>query len=64
MRRDGRYVRINMAFRFSNAYGVQFEPQLTFDELKVWNRVFASDYGLMGPEFDPLEEMQRNERVR
>ena len=62
MRRDGRYVRINMAFRYNNAYGVQFEPQLTLDELKVWNRVFASDYRLMGPEFDPLEEMQRNER--
>ena len=62
MRRDGRYVRINMAFRFNNAYGVQFEPQLTLDELKVWNRVFASDYRLMGPEFDPAEEARRNER--
>ena len=62
MRRDGRYVRINMAFRFNNAYGVQFEPQLTLDELKVWNLVFESDYGLMGPEFDPVEEAQRNER--
>ena len=61
MRRDGRYARINMAFRFNNAYGVQFEPQLTFDELKVWNRVFASDYRLMGPEFDPAEEARRNE---
>ena len=62
MRRDGRYVRINMAFRFNNAYGVQFEPQLTLDELKVWSRVFASDYRLMGPEFDAVEEAQRNER--
>ena len=62
MRRDGRYVRINMAFRFNNAYGVQFEPQLTLDEFKVWNRVFASDYRLMGPEFDAVEEAQRNER--
>ena len=61
MRRDGRYVRVNMAFRFNNAYGVQFEPQLTFDELKKWNRVFASDYSLMGPEFDPAEEARRNE---
>ena len=62
MRRDGCYVRIDMAFRFNNAYGVQFEPQLTLDEFKVWNRVFASDYRLMGPEFDPIEEAQRNER--
>ena len=62
MRRDGRYVRTNMAFRFNNAYGVQFEPQLTLEELKVWNRVFASDYELMGPEFDPMEEARRNER--
>ena len=29
LRRDGRYRRINMAFRYRNAYGVQFEPQLT-----------------------------------
>ena len=62
MRRDGRYVRVNMAFRYNNAYGVQFEPQLTLDELKVWNRVFASDYSLMGPEFGAIEEAQRNER--
>ena len=38
------------------------KPQLTLDEFKVWNRVFASDYRLMGPEFDPIEEAQRNER--
>ena len=62
MRRDGRYVRINMAFRYNNAYGVQFEPQLTLDELRIWNRIFATDYELMGSEFDPLEEMRRNER--
>ena len=61
MRRDGRFARINMAFRFNSAYGVQFEPQLTLEELRVWNRVFASDYRLMGPEFDPAEEARRNE---
>ena len=26
LRRDGRYLRFDMAFRYNNAYGVQFEP--------------------------------------
>ncbi len=62
LRRDGRYRRFDMAYRFSNAYGVQFEPQLTVDELRVWNRELASDYALMGPCFDPEEESARNLR--
>ena len=62
LRRDGRYRRFDMAFRFRNAYGVQFEPQLTFDELSIWNRELASDYDLMGDRFDPREEAARNLR--
>ena len=62
LRRDGKYRRINMAFRYRNAYGAQFEPQLTLDELKVWNRELAGDYELMGSEFDPEVESQRNLR--
>ncbi len=62
LRRDGRYRRINMAFRFKNAYGLQFEPQLTLEELEVWNRELAGDYDLMGAEFDPAVESRRNLR--
>lgn len=62
LRRDGRYRRFDMAFRFENAYGVQFEPQLTLDELRVWNRELASDYDLMGDRFHPEEEAARNLR--
>ena len=62
LRRDGRYRRFDMAFRYRNAYGVQFEPQLTFDELCIWNRELASDYDLMGDNFDPEEEAARNLR--
>ena len=62
LRRDGRFRRFDMAFRYRNAYGVQFEPQLTFDELCVWNRELASDYDLMGDRFDPAEEASRNLR--
>ncbi len=62
LRRDGRYRRFDMAFRYRNAYGVQFEPQLTFDELCVWNRELASDYDFMGDRFDPAEEAARNLR--
>ena len=62
LRRDGRYRRVNMAFRYKNAYALQFEPQLTLDELRVWNRELAGDYALMGPEFDPEIESRRNLR--
>ena len=62
LRRDGRYRRFDMAFRYRNAYGLQFEPQLTLDELLVWNRKLASDYHLMGGGFDPMEEAARNVR--
>ena len=62
LRRDGGYRRITMAFRYRNAYGVQFEPQLTLEELRVWNRELAGDYELMGPEFDPEVESRRNLR--
>ena len=60
--RNGGYRRINMAFRYGLSYAFQFEPQLTFDELKVWDRVFSADYGLMGNAFDPGEESARNLR--
>ena len=46
--RDGPYRRINMAFRYGSSYAFQFEPQLTLDELKVWDRVFAGDYRAYG----------------
>ena len=56
LRRDGWYLRINMAFRYGNSYGFQFEPQLTLPELEVWNRELAGEYDLMGCQFDPAEE--------
>ena len=60
--RDGSYRRINMAFRYGNSYAFQFEPQLTLEELKVWDRVFAGDYDLMGNHFNAVEESARNLR--
>ena len=60
--RDGRYRRINMAFRYGSSYAFQFEPQLTLEELRVWDRVFPSDYELMGSAFSPKEESARNLR--
>ena len=62
LRRDGKYRRINMAFRYNNSYAFQFEPQLTLDELIVWNRELGGDYKLMGSQFDPDEEAARNLR--
>ena len=62
LRRDGGYVRFPMAFRYGLSYGFQFEPQLTLDELLVWNRELAGDYKLMGDRFDPEEEAARNLR--
>ena len=62
LRRDGGYVRFPMAFRYGLSYGFQFEPQLTLDELLVWNRELAGDYKLMGERFDPEEEAARNLR--
>ena len=62
LRRDGKYRRINTAFRYNNSYAFQFEPQLTLDELKVWNRELGGDYQLMGSQFDPHEEAARNLR--
>ncbi len=60
--RDGTYRKINMAFRYGDSYGFQFEPQLTLEELEVWDRELADDYKLMGSQFDPLEESARNIR--
>lgn len=62
LRRDGGYVRIPMAFRYGASYGFQFEPQLTWDELQIWQRELAGDYALMGDRFDPGEESARNWR--
>ena len=60
--RDGRFRKINMAFRYGLSYAFQFEPQLTLDELRVWDSVFSGDYGLMGDAFVPEEESARNLR--
>ena len=62
LRRDGGYVRFPMAFRYGPSYGFQFEPQLTLDELRVWNRELVSDYELMGDRFNPKQEAARNLR--
>ncbi len=62
LRRDGTYRKMNMAFRYKDSYGFQFEPQLTLGEFKVWNRELREDYKLMGEDFDPEEEAARNER--
>ena len=62
LRRDGGYVRFPMAFRYGLSYGFQFEPQLTLDELRIWNRELAGDYELMGERFDPEAEAARNLR--
>ncbi len=62
LRRDGGYVRFPMAFRYGSSYAFQFEPQLTLDELRIWNRELAGDYDLMGDRFDPREEAARNLR--
>ena len=62
LRRDGGYVRFPMAFRYGISYGFQFEPQLTLDELRIWNRELAGDYDLMGDRFNPAEEAARNLR--
>ena len=60
--RDGRFRRINMAFRYGLSYAFQFEPQLTLNEFKVWNNVFFGDYSLMGDSFIAEEEAARNLR--
>ena len=62
LRRDGSYRKINMAYRFGDSYGFQFEPQLTLAELQVWNRDLFDDYKLMGERFDPQEEASRHLR--
>ena len=60
LQRDGRYRRINTAFRYGNSYGFQFEPQPTLEELLTWNQQLSDDYKLMGCDFDPEEESARN----
>lgn len=60
--RDGTFRRQSLAFRYGNSYAFQFEPQLTLDELRVWNRELAGDYELMGPIFDPKFEAETNLR--
>ena len=60
--RDGTFKRQSLAFRYGNSYAFQFEPQLTLDELRVWNRELADDYELMGPRFDPKSEAETNLR--
>ena len=60
--RDGTFMRQSLAFRFGASYGFQFEPQLTLDELKTWNRELADDYVKMGPLFDPTLEAKTNLR--
>ena len=60
--KDGTFKRQSMAFRHGNSYAFQFEPQLTLDELKIWNRDLADDYKLMGAPFDPAVEADTNLR--
>ena len=60
--RDGTFRRQSLAFRYGASYGFQFEPQLTLNELRVWNRELAGDYELMGPLFDPTLEAETNLR--
>lgn len=60
--RDGRFSRLSMAFRYGSSYGFQFEPQLTLDELKVWNRELFDDYKMMGDQFVPESEAEGNLR--
>ena len=60
--RDGTFMRQSLAFRYGNSYGFQFEPQLTLNELKVWNRELVDDYEKMGPLFDPELEAETNLR--
>ena len=62
LRRDGTFSRIDMAFRYRDSYGLQFEPQLTAAQLERWNVEFAADYALMGAAFDPSEESSRHMR--
>ena len=62
LRRDGTYRRINMAFRYGRSYAFQFEPQLTLEEFRVWDRELRDDYRLMGTGFDPEEEAAGNLR--
>ena len=60
--RDGAYRRINMAFRYGRSYAFQFEPQLTLEEFRVWDRELRGDYQFMGSQFDPEEEAAGNLR--
>ena len=60
--RDGTFRRQSLAFRYGISYGFQFEPQLTLNELRVWNRELANDYEKMGPLFDPSLEAETNLR--
>ena len=60
--RDGTYRKINMAYRIGDSYGFQFEPQLTLEELRIWNLELLDDYKLMGDRFDPAEEAARHLR--
>ena len=62
LRRDGTFSRQSLAFRYGISYGFQFEPQLTLNELRVWNRELANDYEKMGPLFDPSLEAETNLR--
>ena len=60
--RDGTFRRQSLAFRYGISYAFQFEPQLTLNELRVWNRELADDYKLMGPIFDPSFEAEAHLR--
>ena len=60
--RDGTFRRQSLAFRYGASYAFQFEPQLTLEELRVWNRELAGDYEKMGPLFDPSFEAEAHLR--
>ena len=40
----------------------QFEPQLTLEEFRVWDRELRGDYQFLGTRFDPEEEAATNLR--
>ncbi len=60
--KDGSFRKINMAYRYRSSYGFQFEPQLTFEEMVIWNKELYDDYKLMGDRFDPAQESERTLR--
>ena len=65
LRRDGTYRRINMAFRYGRSYAFQFEPQLTLEEFRIWDRELRGDYQFLGGRSSiPRRSQKMLERLR